>query len=69
MCEQDCQWLLGIAGWLAFVVVFLFLLLFTLCVSLIALYRDRKLNRLRQRQLSEFRLEKKAESTRPEKTA
>lgn len=57
MCDQNCEWLLGMMGWLAFFVVFLALLLFSLCLSLIVMYREKRLDRIRRQQLLAFRLQ------------
>ncbi len=62
MCDQNCEWLLGISGWLAFVVLFLILLAFDLCLSLISLRRARRLEAIRRQQLLAFRTGNRAAS-------
>ncbi len=55
MCAENCEWLLGIAGWVAMLLIFLALLLASVGTTLLAIWRRSRLDRLRQRQLAAFR--------------
>lgn len=55
MCAENCEWLLGIAGWVALLLIFLALLLASVGTTLLAIWRRSRLDRLRQRQLAAFR--------------